>query len=85
MYGLDEEYDFAEEGIYGTVEAVEKETLRFLEIYKEFQIDNYKDWRKIDTTIESKIKVLSDIVKRENEEFSKVQAARTKRKWWKLW
>ena len=85
MYGLDEDYDCAEEGIYGTIEEVEKETLRFLEIYNEFQIDNYKDWKKIDATIESKIKVLSEIVKRENEEIIKLQAAKTKRKWWKLW
>ncbi len=85
MYGLDEDYDCAEEGIYGAVEAVEKETLRFLEIYKGFQIDNFKDWKFIDVTIDDKIKVLSEIVKKENDEFLKNQNATTKRKWWKLW
>jgi hypothetical protein len=85
MYGLDDNYNCAEEGIYGSVEVVEKETIRFLEIYKEFQIDNYNEWRRIDSTIEGKIKVLSDIVKRENEEFKKDLDARTKRKWWELW
>lgn len=85
MYGLDDYHDCSEEGIYGTVEAVEKETLRFLEIYKDFQIDNFKEWKLIDSTIDEKIKVLSEIVKKENEEFIKNQNILTKRKWWKIW
>jgi len=85
MYGLDDNYNCAEEGIYGTVEAVESQTLRFLEIYKDFQIDNFKDWKLIDTTIDDKIKVLLEIVKKENEDFIKNQNKLTKRKWWKIW
>jgi hypothetical protein len=85
MYGLDEDYDCAEEGIYGTVEAVKKETLRFLDIYKDFHIDNFKDWKIIDSTIDEKIKVLSMIVKKENEEFIKNQNTFMKKKWWKIW
>lgn len=85
MYGLDEDYDCAEEGIYGAVEAVEKETLRFLEIYKDFQIDNFKDWKFLDSKIDKKIKVLSEIVKKENDEFIQNQNRVTQRKWWKIW
>jgi hypothetical protein len=85
MYGLDDAYDCATEGIYGTIQAVENETLRFLEIYKDFNIDNFEDWKILDKTIESKIKVLSDIVKQENEEFLRTQTSKTKRKWWKPW
>ena len=85
MYGLYNDYDCAEEGIYGTVEAVEKETLRFLESYNDFQFDNFKDWKIIDSTIDEKIKVLSEVVKKENEEFIKNQKTLTKRKWWKIW
>lgn len=52
LYELEDNYDCAEGGIYGTVEKVEKETLRFLEIYKDFQIDNFKAWKLIDATID---------------------------------
>lgn len=59
MYGLDEEFYCAEEGIYGTVKDIEDKTLRFLEIYKDFEINSYKKWNTIDATIENKIKFLN--------------------------
>lgn len=85
MYGLEDDYHCAEEGIYGTLEEVEKKTLRFLEIYKDFQIDHFNEWALIDAGIDDKIKVLSAIVDKENEDLLKNQRAMTKRKWWKWW
>jgi len=85
MYGVDEEYDCAIEGIYGSVEIVEKEALRFLEIYKDFQIDNFEDWKRIDITIEPKVNQLSELVRQEDEIFIKTQAEQRKKKWWKFW
>ncbi len=67
MYGLDEDLDCAESGIYGTVEAVEKETLRFIEIYKDFSIDNFDKWSEVNKTIDEKVKELSVIVNAERE------------------
>ena len=83
MYGLDEDYDGAEEGLYGTVKAIEKQTLRFLEIYKDFQIDNFNEWKEIDKTISSKIKLLAENVRQEQN--IQTQTVQTNRKWWKLW
>jgi hypothetical protein len=85
LYGLEDNYECAEGGIYGTIEKVEKETLRFLEIYNGFQIDNFKALKLIDATIDEKIRALSEIVKKEHEEFIKNQNTLRKRKWWKIW
>uniref|UniRef100_UPI00260FE01A hypothetical protein n=1 Tax=uncultured Mucilaginibacter sp. TaxID=797541 RepID=UPI00260FE01A len=72
MYGLDEDFECAEDGIYGTVEAVEKETICFLETYKDFQIDNYNDWKKIDETINNKIALLLETIRQEQAELIKM-------------
>lgn len=85
MYGLKENYLCAEEGIYGTIKDIEEETLRFLEIYKEFQFDNFKNWKTIDSTINIKVKILSEEIRKEREEVKKIQTGQRKRKWWKFW
>ena len=59
MYGLDDKMDCAERGIYGTVEAVERETLRFIEIYSDFKIGNFDKWSEINKTIEEKVRRLA--------------------------
>ncbi len=86
MYSLDEDLDCAESGIYGTVEAVEKEALRFIEIYKDFSIDNFNKWSEINTTIDKKVEELSVMVNAEREEIMKEHKRKTsKRDWWKFW
>ncbi|HLP04237.1 MAG TPA: hypothetical protein VK152_02300 [Paludibacter sp.] len=85
IYGIDEDYDCAIDGIYGSVEIVEKEVLRFLEIYKDFQIDNFDDWKEIDITIEPKVIQLSDLVRQENKIIITTQTEQTKKIWWKFW
>lgn len=86
MYGLDEDLDCAESGMYGTVEAVEKAAMRFIEIYKDFSIDNFDKWSEINRTIDEKVKELSVIVNAEREEIIKEHQRTTSKKvWWKFW
>lgn len=84
MYNLDLDYDCVEEG-YLTLGLFEEEMLRFLEIYNDFKIDNFAEWEKINSTIDGKIKLLSDTVKKEQEEVRKKYTEQTTKKWWKFW
>ena len=58
IYILDNDFDLAQDGGYGSIEIIELDTLKFLEIYRDFQIDNFFDWDMLDETIESKIDLL---------------------------
>lgn len=85
IYELNENYDCAQEGIYGTIVAVEKETLRLLEIYKDFQIDNYNSWTEINATIGDKIDLLLETVRQEQIALTNVKRKHAKPRWWRLW
>lgn len=58
MLPLDDGYALATSSTFGTVETIETETMRFLEVYKEFRLDNMHEWQEIDATIADKIKRL---------------------------
>lgn len=58
MLPLDDGYALATSGTFGTVETIETQTLRFLEVYKEFRLDNMHEWQVIDATITDRIKRL---------------------------
>ena len=66
MYGLDDEYDLAVDKVYGTIESVEKETARFIELYKDFKIDNFNEWTEIDKTIDHLQKTKDALLSSEN-------------------
>jgi hypothetical protein len=87
LYGLDEDFDLANENLAFTIEDVKKWTLEVLEIYKDFNLDNFKDWKDIDKTVDQKVQELS--VKKEVEDGVYVQKRyRTfglKKPWWKIW
>lgn len=85
IYGIDEDYECAIDGIYGTIENVEKEVLRFLEIYKDFRIENFENWGEIDETIEPKILQLTELVRQEHKIIFTTKTEQTKKIWWKFW
>lgn len=58
MLPLDDGYALATSGTFGTVKAVETQTMRFLEVYKDFRLDNMQEWQAIDASIADKIKQL---------------------------
>jgi len=79
IYILDNDFDLAQDGGYGSIEIIELDTLKFLEIYRDFQIDNFFDWDMLDETIESKIDLLLTTL------FNKrIQIDNKKGKWWKV-
>jgi hypothetical protein len=86
MYGLDDAFDCAVNGIYGTVEEVEKDVFRFLEIYKDFNISNFERWSEINQTIDEKLISLSAIVDAEQEaKMKQDKLIEYKPGWWKFW
>lgn len=58
MISLDDVFSLATFGTFSTVEAIETITLRFLEVYKEFRLDNMHEWQAINATVIGKIKRL---------------------------
>ena len=97
MYGSNEDYFYSGERQTVTIEQIRNETLRFIEIYKEFCLDNFSEWKTVDKSIDGKVQELQTIIAEEQKEIiqlSKVQAeeerVRTqskslKHKWWKWW
>lgn len=86
MYELDDRYSLAIDNIYGTEETVEKATLRFIELYKEFRIDNFDKWSEVNRTIDPKIANLKTIVEEENKALIQGSGKTIlKRAWWKFW
>jgi hypothetical protein len=81
IYQLDDDFDNTVNGIYSSVELVEKDAIRFTEIYKDFRIDNFHSWGEINKTIEERVQRLLEIVKNEQE----ITKAQTKQKWWRFW
>nr|MCU0348865.1 hypothetical protein [Saprospiraceae bacterium] len=55
MYGAEDYYYLAKEGSHGTIDRIKAETLAFLEIYKDFRIDNFDEWKEVDATIHPKV------------------------------
>jgi hypothetical protein len=83
MYELDDWYSLAIDNIYGTEETVEKATLRFIELYKEFRIDNFDKWSEVNRTIDQKIAHLKTIVEEENKALIQGSGKTIlKRAWW---
>lgn len=58
MLPIDDGYALATSGTFGTVDAIETETMRFLEVYKDFRLENMLEWQAIDASIADKIKQL---------------------------
>lgn len=85
MHGIDDMYDLAVSGTFGTVEDFEMDTLRFIEIYKDFRIDNFEEWKAIDSIIDEKVKHLSVIVDADNKERMEKYSKKNRKPWWKFW
>ena len=69
MYGAYDMYDLAAGKVWGSLDAVEKNLVRFLEVYKDFSLDNFLQWKDIDQTIGEKISHLKEITESENKEW----------------
>ena len=60
LYGLDDDYSLANEKIAGSLQEIEKWTLNFLSIYKEFTLTNFKDWKEINKQVDLNIQKFAD-------------------------
>ena len=85
IYSIDDAFDCAKNGIYGTIEDVHKEVNSFLSIYKDYALPNSKKWNEFDEITELKI---NEIYQREFQTsemnpISKEPGAKSP--WWKFW
>ncbi len=85
MYGLDDCYDLAINGTYGTIEDFRKNTVRFIEIFKDLNINNFSEWEKISEQIDQKIDALVLAIKKEEKHSAQLYEIYKNKKWWKLW
>ena len=84
IYSLDNDYDFAINNIYGTLEDVEIELTKFLSFYKEYSIDSFEKWQELDLTVETEID--KDIERQQEQDRIERTAIVTNEKpWWKFW
>ena len=84
IYSLDNNYDCAVNNIYGTLEDVEIELTKFLSFYKEYTIDSFENWEKLDLTVENEID--KDIERQqEQDRLNQSVAIIEEKPWWKFW
>jgi hypothetical protein len=76
MYIIDDRYELAIAKTWDTVDNIEKEILTFLELYKDFTIENYENWKskesEIDSKIETEIKNLLNQMNERQESLRKI-------------
>ncbi len=56
MEFFDLSYELVEDGILDSVEDVKEEVLPFLEMYKDFDLDNQSNWERINKSVENKLR-----------------------------
>jgi hypothetical protein len=84
IYSLENDYDCAANNIYGTLEDVEVELNKFLNFYKEYSIDNFENWEKLDLTLENEID--KDIEwQQEQDRLNQSATIIEEKPWWKFW
>ncbi len=57
IYSIDNDFDLAQDNIYGSIEKVQKEAERFLEYYKDYSINNFEQWHYLDKKIDDILEI----------------------------
>jgi hypothetical protein len=55
IYSIDNDFDCAKDNVYGTLENVNDDITKFLNVYKDYSFDNFEQWQDLDVTVESKL------------------------------
>jgi hypothetical protein len=84
IYWLEDQYDLAKHGIYGSLQAVDQELKKFLSVYKDYSIDNYEQWPDLESVVDRKWEEDYQLQLIEKEKYSAKQKEKTK-PWWKFW
>ncbi len=85
IYSIDDAYDCAKHGIYGTFEDVHKEVESFLSVYEDYALPNFEKWVEIDGITDQK---MEEIYQQEldapmiNPRF---RGPKVKKPWWNFW
>jgi hypothetical protein len=85
IYSIDNEFDLAQDNIHGSIENVRAKNERFLEIYKDYSINNFEQWPNLDKNVEV---ILGIEQQRQIELYQMLQAAqqvKNEKPWWKFW
>lgn len=84
IYSLENDYDCAKHGIYGSLQEVHQDLEQFLSFYKDYSIDNYDQWNDLGKIVDIKLEEDHQRQIQEAEKFSATQKGKTK-PWWKFW
>lgn len=84
IYSLENDYDCAKHGIYGSLQAVQQELEKFLAFYKDYSINNYEQWVDLDKAVDSQLEEDYQLQLQEAEKYRANQQEQTK-PWWKFW
>jgi hypothetical protein len=82
IYSLENDYDCAKHGIYGSLQIVQQDLEKFLTFYKDYSIDNYGDWGDLDKVVDCK---LEEEYQLKLQEAEKYKADIETKPWWKFW
>lgn len=52
IYSIENDFDCAKDGIYGSLESVNAEVDRFLTFYKDYTLENFDKWPELDLHVE---------------------------------
>ncbi len=84
IYSIDNDYDCAKDGIYGSLLSVQQDLVKFLSWYKDFSIDNYEEWDKFNKIVDLKLEEDYQLQLQKSEKYRRDKKGKTK-PWWKFW
>jgi hypothetical protein len=84
IYSLENDYDCAKHGIYGSLYTVQQELEKFLSFYKDYSIDNYDQWNDLGKIVDIKLEEDHQRQMQQAEKYGTAQKEPTK-PWWKFW
>lgn len=84
IYSIDNDFDLAQDNIYGSIENVRQKTEQFLAIYRDYSIDNFEQWPVLDIKVDQ---ILEAERIKQQQQYEQQHALEIKKvkPWWKFW
>ncbi|QQS37376.1 MAG: hypothetical protein IPM56_05315 [Ignavibacteriales bacterium] len=85
LYGLDDYHELAINDKYGDIDEIEKEVSDILDLYKNFRLDNFEEWTKINEVVEINIPFSPESIERDSRKILSFNSILNRIKNWKFW
>lgn len=83
IYSLENDFDSAKHGFYGSLEVLQQDFEKFLSFYEGYTIDNHDEWINLDKVVELKLEMDRRLQLHEREKYRAEVREETK-PWWKF-